>query len=211
MLINTATISIAAISGSFPENRNATVVVVVVTIIVFFGVRLLLPSGMFAYNKASQRIIHWYPTHYYYGKVLQAGGMLKQSSLAQNTIRLMKTAIENMQKKDTVSGKLNLALSHEWLGILYRMMNEFEKAQKEFDAGLSVLERLNAGNLENREVRDALGHVIFRLAELDHVQKRYQRALLKYKKSLGIDESLGLQQRVNITRKLIQQITDEMK
>ncbi len=206
IVINTAAIFIATISGNFPDNQNAAVAVVGITVAVFAGVRLSLPPGMYACNKASQRITHWYRTHYSYGKVLKVGEMLKQFSLAQNTAKLMEVAIENMQKKGAVSGKLDLALAHEWLGVLYRMMNEFEKAQKEFYVGLSILERISTENPENREIKDALGHVIFRLAELDHVEKHYEGAVLKYRRSLAIDESLGLRERADITRKLIQDI-----
>jgi len=209
-LINTGTVFIAAFSGSFPDNRNATTVVVGVTVAVFFIVRWFLPPGMFAYNKASQRILHWYPTHYSDGKVLQAGEMLKKFSLAQNTAKLMETAIKSMQKENAVTSRLDLALAHEWLGLLYRMMNEFEKAEGEFMAGLAILEKFNCVKSEERAKSDALGHVLYRLGELDHVRGRYRSALDRYKGSLYIDESLGLESRVSITRKLVQQITDKV-
>lgn len=210
MVINTATIFIASISGNFPENRNASIVVAGITIAAFFFVRLSLPPGMFAYNKASQRIIHWYPTHYSSGKVLQIGEVLEKFPMAQNTTKLMETAIKSMQKEKAVTGRLDLALAHEWLGLLYRMMNEFEKAEKEFIAGLAILEKFNSLKSEERAHRDALGHVLYRLGELEHVRGRYQSALEKYKKSMYIDESIGLQQRADITRELIQQITNKV-
>jgi tetratricopeptide (TPR) repeat protein len=210
MMINVAAILIVSLLRGFQINQNAALVIVGVTIAVFFMVRRTLPPGRFEFNKASKRIIQWYPTHYSDGKTLEIGQMLKGFSMGQNTIKLLQTAIENMSKESTVTGRLDLALTHEWLGVLYRMMNEFEKAEKEFTADLDILEKLNSENAENRAVRDALGHVLYRFAELDHIRGRYQSALARYKKSLNIDESLGLELRANITRKLMQQITDKV-
>lgn len=209
-VIDTTAVFIAAISGTFPENRNAAIVITGVTTAVFFLVRFSLPPGMFEYNKASQRILHWHPTHYSEGKVLKAGEMLKGFWLAQNTVKLMETAIKSMQKENAVTSRLDLALAHEWLGLLYRMMNKFEKAEKEFMASSAILEKFNPVKSQEKAKMDALGHVLYRLGELDHVRGRYQPALDTYKKSLRIDESLGLEQRVKNTRKLIQQVIEKI-
>ena len=199
----------AALSEPYFEgNYYATAVIVAVAIVVFFRVRLT-PAGRF--HKASKRIQHWYPGHYFYGKFLPQGDRLKGSSKAQETVKLLQTAIEAMPKRKSVVDKLELALAHEWLGVLYRMMNKFEEAKKEFTIDLAMLEELDAEHSDDKGVRDALGHVLFRMAELDHVLGRAKEALEGYKQSLNIDESIGNKLRANVTRELIRRASQEFE
>lgn len=192
----------------FEGNYYATAASIVVTIVVFFRVRLS-PLGRF--HKASKRIQGWYPGHYCYGKILPQGDRFKGSSQAQETVKLLQMVIKRMPKGKSVHDKLEFALAHEWLGVLYRMMNEFEKAKREFGIDLTMLEDLNTEHSDNRFVRDALGHVLFRLAELDHILGRAKEALEGYKQSLNIDKSIGNKLRANITRELIRRASQEFE
>jgi hypothetical protein len=206
MTINIIAIFVAAVSGHFPTNNTATLVVVVLTAAAYAVVSLTLPPGKRACNRGCKRIEYWYAKHHVSGKILESGQALREFGLVQKTEKLMKTAIAEMQKNTTVSGQVDLALCHEWLGVLYRMMNSFGDAEHQFTVALSILDKLCVANADQARIEAARSHVIYRLGELDHVGKRYKEAVQKYHRSLSMDESLGLHARAALLKHLLQQI-----
>ena len=70
-----------------------------------------------------------------------------------------------------------------------------------------IEESVNNKSPNNHEILSALSNAIFRLAEIDHVQGKYEMAKEKYERCLSIDRKIGNYDDI----KLIESMLDEIK
>lgn len=100
----------------------------------------------------------------------------------------------------------NIAVAYEELGFLYRMMGLFNKAKTELQTSMEMVEELLGKDSTNKSYLALKSLVIFRLAEIAHVQDNLQEAKTGYEKSLVMDQTAGNQEGIDTNTILLQQL-----
>lgn len=107
----------------------------------------------------------------------------------------------------------NAAIAWQELGLLYRVLNEFDKAEKAFIRSIELLDQSGGGESGDRNIVAAYRDTCFRLGELCHVTSRPALAKDYYRRSISVDEHLGHDDPVGekATRLLLKQLEEKGK
>lgn len=113
-------------------------------------------------------------------RIIQAKALIRQSvDLAPQS---------NVQGDRAVA---NAAIALQELGLLHRVLNEFDEAEAAFKRSLELLDQDGGGESTHRNTIAAFRDTSFRLGELCHVTSRPTEAKAYYQRSLSADEQLG--------------------
>lgn len=112
-------------------------------------------------------------------RIAQAKALIKQSiDLAPQS---------NVQGDRAVA---NVAIAWQELGLLHRVLNEFDEAETAFKRSLELIEQDGGGDSPHKNTLAAFRDTCFRLGELCHVTSRSSEARSYYRRSLSADEHL---------------------
>ena len=111
--------------------------------------------------------------------------------------------------------------SWPWFCALNEFENKFENARPAYEAALEILNGLRTissteekvlDEYTERKVLGAYRETVFRLAELDHVQRKYSSAKTGYEEALQVDELLGHDDREGeeYTRRLLHEVMGKL-
>lgn len=272
------------ISGFNPVNKYAIALVIGSPIFWLLVYRyILIPPGLFDFNRARIRTNYWMLSSYRPGKILQEkGSNLREFTFAKGAIRMFRKVIEAQSKGVAVrtvtkkvelddeiidydrnanvncpvcginikvpiyadegvlgacnlcgsaisarrfgntlyleailkkptrivsdKNKYNVAIGYEELALLYRMMNMFYEAERALKGGMEVVEDLISKNSDYSDYLSLRSLILFRIAELNHVQGKLEQASRGYEESLAIDRELGNEEGIRTIEELLKQI-----
>lgn len=272
------------ISGFNPMNYYAIALVTGVPFLWLLVYRyMLLPPGLFDFNRARIRTNYWMLSSYRPGKILEEqGSNLREFTFAERAIRMFRKAIEAQSRGVTVrtvtkkvelddeiidydrnanvncpvcgistkvpiyvhegvsggcnlcgsaisarrfgntlyleailskptrvvsdKNKYNVVVGYEELALLYRMMNMFDEAARALKDGMKVVDELLSKTPNYSEYLTLRSLILFRMAELNHVQGNLEQARKGYEESLAIDRELGNEEGIRTVEELLKQI-----
>ena len=102
--------------------------------------------------------------------------------------------------------RYNAAVAYEELALLYRMMHRFDEAKEALGESREIVGQildespLNSGYLKLKSL------VIFRLAEINHVQGNLKEARVGYEESLAIDKKHGDAEGIKMNGMLLEKL-----
>lgn len=100
----------------------------------------------------------------------------------------------------------NVAIGHEELAFLYRMMGKTSQALESLNSAYLIAEPLASKHPENKEYTRTLSLIIFRRAEIEHICGENEKARIDYKKCIEIDESIGDTEETKLTKLLLSEL-----
>jgi tetratricopeptide (TPR) repeat protein len=112
--------------------------------------------------------------------------IIKAKTLLQRSIECAPSS-----HSDPLYSKANEGLALQELGLLHRVINEFDDAEKSYLRSMDVLEGAGGMKSTSKPVLSAYRETLFRLGELNHVNGNNDRAREFYNKALFLDEKLG--------------------
>lgn len=209
--------------GEFsPSNTVAMIITGAAILWMLFFRYVILPPGLNAFNKARIRTNFWMITgNYAPGENLaEKAELLREFWLAKSAVNMFKKAIKLQLKGSmvrtldslklvhmvTAGNRYNAGVGYEELALLYRMMNMFDKARAELAKSMEITEQLLQKDPENLQYLGLKSLVIFRLAEIDHVQGNIEEARTGYKESLAMDKKLKNREGIRTTEGLLEKI-----
>lgn len=92
---------------------------------------------------------------------------------------------------DSVRALANAAIAWQELGLLHRVLNEFQEAEEAFTRSFELLETKGGGDSGVRSILAAYRDICFRLGELSQVTSKSRDAREYYLRSLSADAKLG--------------------
>lgn len=135
-----------------------------------------------------------YPDLTYRDGVVQASAsQLARHPKIIEAKRLITAAIEFSPQSniDRPSALANKAIAWQELGLLHRVVHEFEEAEKAFNTSLHLLDEVEGLRSNNRSILSAYRDTAFRIGELHQVRGNPTEARKWYQASLSIDDRLG--------------------
>jgi tetratricopeptide (TPR) repeat protein len=107
----------------------------------------------------------------------------------------------------TLRSKENIATAYEEMAFLYRMMNRFDDANEFLDRALSITFDILKADPENYEYLKLKALILFRQAEIYHVQGLSVNAKELYNECLLLDEKIGTpQEEIQLTKNLLEKL-----
>ncbi|MFH1575748.1 MAG: tetratricopeptide repeat protein [Candidatus Nealsonbacteria bacterium] len=199
MIIGIGTFFIGSVMHKFanfnPTSRLAVGLVLGIPFCWIFIYRnLFLTAGFYDFNRAKIRTNYWRVMNFDHGKILtEIGEGLKDSFLAQNTVKMFKRSIAaQLDSSDKNRNyKENIGVAYAELAVLYRMMNLFEEAGQSLERGMEMVEELLEKNSGDQNYLAEKSMILFRRAELNHAQGNLKQAKQDYQASLVIDKKLN--------------------
>lgn len=99
-----------------------------------------------------------------------------------------------------------IAIAHSEKGFLLRMMNELEKAEKEYELSLECINYILSADENNVSALEVMSLIQFRAGELAHIRGDHITAIKLYKNCLSIERMLGDNSNSESIEKLISEI-----
>lgn len=199
-----------------------------IPVTVFLLLRLIMPAGVFDYNRAVIRTTFWTGRHYQPGRSLpEVAEMLRNFPLAQRTLHFFKRSIKAQERgtkmvvnnyaqeridtfrQVTPFNKKNIATAYEEMALLYRMMNLFDEAHDALRKSETVIEGLLRSDPDNKDYLKTKSLIIFRIAEAYQAQGvNIPEARRIYQECLVIDEKIGDTRDSGLVERLISELRD---
>ena len=85
----------------------------------------------------------------------------------------------------------NKSIAWQELGLLHRVINEFEEAGAAYNNSIELLNKVGGSNSSNKYILSAFREITFRIGELNHARGDFVQAKEYYLASLGVDNKLG--------------------
>lgn len=155
----------------------------------------------------------------------KAPEMRLAKQLYQKAQNLERQFIE-IDPEDRFIHELNVAVADEELGYLYRCQHHFDEAVQYFKNAAVLLRELRDLNPRDAIATESLAASIYRLAEIDHVQGKYEQAKKGYKeaealfgeaknkkereKSIGKDtfSELNIEEEIAVVKHFLEELED---
>lgn len=132
-------------------------------------------------------------------------GSVSTVRIEGNTLH-MSTILPKATRIVSDKNRYNAAVGHEEMALLYRMMDMFDEAREALQKSMELTEQLLGNEPESQNYLKLKSLVIFRLAEIDHIQGSLEAAKTGYKKSLEIDQRFQDQEGIQTTTHLLEKI-----
>lgn len=200
----------------FPLNSWESISFPMWGLIVFFISRFLTPKSQRLYNSA--KFLHettytgnWHnPRPQKVIEEIRNNNRLKKAEfLYLQALEIqMRLSSESETDAESINHELNVAIDYCQLSLLYRQQQHLDKAAMTAEKALRIAESLNNKSSNNHEILSLISGAIFRLAEIEHVQGKYETAKEKYEHSLSIDREIGKYEDIKLTESMLNEIKE---
>lgn len=180
----------------------------------FFISRFLTPKSQRLYNRA--KFLHettytgnWHnPRSKKFIEELRNNNRLKKAEfLYLQALEIQKRLTSKSETDaESICHELNVVAVYCQLSLLYRQQQYLDKAAGAVEKALVIAESLNSKSPNNHEILSVISGAIFRLAEIEHIQGKYEMAKEKYERSLYIDREIGKYEDIKLTESMLDEI-----
>lgn len=191
---------------------NVTFLIICVFSVPFiFGViyrYFIMPPGLAEYMRASHKTFHWRKSYYIAGvRESSPAQYLGQDPLVQVAIDQFNQSVKLQEEIATDRGRINIATIYQEMSLLYRMIDKLDDAKEVALKGEKIAQSLCSkfpGNIECLALHEVL---IFRIAEVYHLQGNKIEALNYYRQSLDMCYIVNNQDDIVLIKRLISELT----
>jgi len=152
-------------TDSSAQNFWIGIGLLVITVL-FVVLMMYFSRGRVSFDAASAYIRGWSDTYYIHGRILEDDKNLKNNKKAQRIAASLEEIIaKESNEATTLLARCDLGIAYTELGFLYRMMNDFNKAEKHLAQGAGLLRTIYTQTPENKLYQTAENEFFWKQGE----------------------------------------------